>query len=224
MDRETGFKKFSQPLPEIANYVQKLIHPEDEFLRQIRERSFRAGMPPIHVGHFDGKHLEVLSRAIQPMSIVEIGTLAGYSAVCLAKGLKPGGRLHTFDIQEGIATETFRLAGISHQITRWIGDATIRLKEIESLGPFDLVDADKPNYIQYLHWAAEHLRVGGTLIADNTFAWSMIHLDEFATSIPEAVNVRALREFNEQLAKHPCFVTTMLPTEEGLTVAVKVRS
>jgi caffeoyl-CoA O-methyltransferase len=211
----------------IARYVTDLFKPEDGLLAEIRSRAEAAGLPAIHVGRMDGLHLEVLTRAIGARKVVEIGTLAGYSGVCLARGMGPQGKLFTFEFEPKhaeIARETFKKAGVTNQVQLFVGPAIDNLHKVEAQGPFDLVfiDADKVSYPQYLQWAAEHLRVGGVVLGDNTFAWGGIADDTFEDAEEEAA-VRALQAFNREAALGGRFRSTILPTGEGLTVAVKVK-
>jgi len=212
----------------ITNYVLNTFAPVDPLLQEIKKTSDEKGLPPIQVGSMDGLLLEVLTRVSGAEKAVEIGTLAGYSGVCILRGLKPGGKLYTFEFDSthaSVATQTFEKAGFKNQADVFVGPALSRLPEIESHGPFDLVfiDADKENYPHYLAWASRHLRVGGVLIGDNTFAFGMIANSTFEND-EDRRTVMALREFNEKLAqKESIFRATLLPTGEGLTLAVKIR-
>lgn len=215
-------KGFGATDPRIAPYVEGVLKPEDEVLREIRSRSIREGLPPIAVGPFDGRHLEVLARMAGARRIVEIGTLGGYSGVCLARALPPGGRLDTFELEPRhavVAAESFRRAGVSDRVRIHVGPAFDRLREIERDGPFDLVfiDADKGGYPDYLAWCARHLRVGGTVIADNVFRRAAIPLPG---DDPNAMI--GIRCFNETLAQSGAFRATMLPLEDGFAVGVKL--
>jgi caffeoyl-CoA O-methyltransferase len=211
----------------IANYVHDLFKPEDQLLVDVRRRATQAGLPSIHVGRMDGLHLEVLTKSFGARKAVEIGTLAGYSGVCLLRGMGSQGKLYTFEYElkhAEIARETFQKAGVSQQVELFVGPATDNLSKIEKHGPFDLVfiDADKVNYPKYLSWAADNLRVGGVVLGDNTFAWGMIADDQFENQEDEA-SARALQEFNREAAIGGRFRATLLPTGEGLTFAVKIR-
>jgi len=219
-------KGFGQGSLELARWAEGVFAPEDALLNEIRQRSDRAGLPAIHVGRFDGLHLEVLARLAGAKKAVEIGTLGGYSGVCLLRGMGDGGRLHTFELVEAhaeVARESFRRAGFADRVTIHLGNAQEGLRAIEPDGPSDLVflDADKAGYPAYLAWAGEHLRVGGILLADNAFGWGYIANPEAA---PDAApSLRALNEFAERLARGGRFRATMIPTEEGLALGVKVR-
>lgn len=215
-------KGFGATDPRIAPYVEALLEPEDAVLAEIRARSAAAGLPAIAVGPFDGRHLEVLARAAGARVIVEIGTLGGYSGVCLARALPAGGALHTFELEPHharVAAESFRRAGVAHLVTQHVGPALERLAAA-STGPVDLVfiDADKAAYPAYLAWAAEHLRVGGSVVADNVFRRAAFPLPD---DPPEAA--AGIRRFNEELARGGRFRATFLPLEDGFAVGVKVR-
>src|SRR5215831_10896538 len=135
-------KGFGQGDPELARYCESIYHPEDEVLREIRDRSIREGLPAIAVGRFDGLHLEVLARAAGALKAVEIGTLGGYSGVCLLRGMGPHGVLHTFEYSEKharVASESFHKAGLAARAHIHVGPALQTLREIEAEAPFDLV-------------------------------------------------------------------------------------
>lgn len=219
-------KAFGQGSDALAAWAEGVYRPEDEVLREIRERSAAAGLPPIQVGRFDGLHLEVLARACAARRAVEIGTLGGYSGVCLLRGMGEEGFLHTFESEPRhaeVARESFARAGLAGRARIHVGPAAERLREIEAEGPFDLVfvDADKRGYPAYLGWAERHLRVGGLVLADNTFGFGHVHEERPADESAEAM--AALRAFSERLARGGRFRATMLPTAEGLSLGVKLR-
>jgi caffeoyl-CoA O-methyltransferase len=215
-------KGFGAVDPRIAPYVAQLLEPEDAVLAEIRERSGREGLPPIAVGPFDGRHLEVLARMAGARRIVEIGTLGGYSGVCLARALPAGGRLDTFELvaeHARVAAESFRKAGVADRVRIHVGPALERLPTIEPERPFDLVflDADKAGYPGYLAWAERNLRVGGVVIADNVFRRAAFPIEG---DDPRAA--AGIRAFNESLARSGRFRATMLPLEDGFAVGVRI--
>jgi caffeoyl-CoA O-methyltransferase len=219
-------KGFGQADAALAAWAEQVYAPEDDLLRGIRERSAREGLPEIAVGRFDGLHLEVLARASGARLAVEIGTLGGYSGVCLLRGMGEGGVLHTFELSEhhaAVARRSFEEAGVAGRVHVHVGPALDRLPDVEPLGPFDLVflDADKEGYPAYLGWAEAHLRVGGVLLADNTFGFGRVH--EEGSGGEAAAAMDALRRFSARLAGGGRFRATMLPTAEGLSLGVKVR-
>jgi caffeoyl-CoA O-methyltransferase len=211
----------------ILKYLEKTFQPEDSVLRSARESAETQGLPKIQVGAMDGLHLEVIARSIGAKKAVEIGTLGGYSGTSIARGLAPGGKLYTFEVDGKhalVARATFDKAGLGSTVEIILGPAVEKLSEISSQGPFDLVfiDADKDNYPNYLKWATENLRVGGVLLADNTLAWDLIADDKFDDPEDER-SVRALQRFNEEAASGGRFRTTLLPTAAGITFGVKLR-
>ncbi len=220
-------KSFMQTDEKMAQYAVDCFCPEDAVLAEVRERSVQSGLPEIQVGSMDALHLEVLTRAIGAKKAVEVGTLGGYSGIAIARGLLPGGKLYTFDIEARhgqVAQESYRKAGVADRVEVLIGPAVEMLAQINPHGPFDLVfiDADKENYPRYLRWATENLRVGGVVLGDNTFGWGMITDEKFEDAEDERA-IKGLQAFNRELAQGGRFRATILPTGEGLTMAVKIK-
>jgi caffeoyl-CoA O-methyltransferase len=213
-------KGYGQGDAAIAAYVERVFRPEDETLVEIRERSTAAGLPEIQVGRLDGLLLEVLVRAASAKRAVEVGTLGGYSGICILRGMPANGELHSCELSEHhaeVARESFRRAGFAERANVHVGPALETLPNLSAKGPFDVcfIDADKVGYPAYLDWAASNLRVGGIVLADNTFAWGGIVSNEE----PGAV---ALRAFNQKIAGDRRFRATIVPTAEGLTMGVKL--
>lgn len=207
-----------------GEYVATLFAAEDSVLREVRQRAEAAGLPPIHVGPADGLHLTALARLSGARRVVEIGTLAGYSGICLARALPSDGWLYTFESESAhaeVARESFRRAGVAAKVRLVVGPALDNLRAIEADGPFDLVfiDADKENYPNYLEWAWRNLRTGGAVVGDNVFAWGYIETDAPSHYRQQ---VEALRAFNRALADRERWQATILPTGEGLALGVKL--
>ncbi len=222
-------KDYARETAGLTGYLEETFRPESEILRKIREKCASRGLPAIQVGPMDGLHLEILTRATGARKAVEIGTLGGYSGTCIVKGMGSGGRLWTLEIDRKhaqVARENFDEAGIGDQVEIVVGPGVEGLKKVAAQGPFDLVfiDADKVSYPEYLAWAAENLRIGGLALGDNTFAFGMIGTPPEKIEDPEdRAIVAALRKFNAEAGSGGRFRATLLPTGEGLTVAVKVR-
>jgi caffeoyl-CoA O-methyltransferase len=215
-------KGFGQADPALARWAERTFAPEDALLVDIRARAAAAGLPAIAVGTMDGLHLEVLARAVGAKKAVELGTLAGYSGVCLLRGLGDDGFLHTFEYEPRhaeVAQETFRRAGLADRVSIHVGAALEQLAEIEAEGPFDLVfiDADKSGYPAYLDWAERHLRVGGVVLCDNAFGWGRV------AEPGGDPGVAAIAATNARLGASDRWRATMLPTAEGLAMGVKLR-
>jgi caffeoyl-CoA O-methyltransferase len=218
-------KPFGQSDAKLEDYTYRTFAPEDEVLLDARRRTAEAGMPDIQVAALDGLHLEVLARVNGARRAVEIGTLGGYSGVSLLRGMGPGGILHTFELEAKhaeVARETFRRAGFAEQAVIHLGPASEKLKDLDGEAPFDLVfvDADKTGYPGYVEWAAEHLRVGGIVLCDNSFLFGWVHQKPEG---PNADAIRAMQKTHEILVRGGRFRSTMLPTGEGLALGVKVR-
>lgn len=221
-------KSFSQTNPEIEKYLLDLLKPEDEILSEIRHRSKAMGLPEIQIAPTDVLHLELIAKSLNAKKIVEIGTLGGYSGVVLARALPEDGKLFTCELNAThakVASESFKKAGLAHKVEVKAGPALENLKDLEAQGPFDLVfiDADKSNYKNYFLWAAKNLRVGGAVLADNTFAWGLVHQD-LPDDHQKQKFVKALREYNQMVVDHKSFRTTIIPTESGLTFSLKVQA
>lgn len=220
-------KSYAQSNLEIADYVEEVFAPEDATLASVRERTKSEGLPEIQVCSMDALHLELLTRIAGAKKLVEVGTLAGYSGIALMRGAGPEGRLLTLEKDPkhaSVARENFKAAGLSEYVEVIEGDALDSLAKIAPQGPFDLVfiDADKGNYVNYFDWAAKNLRKGGIVIGDNCFAFGTVHQKEFDHPNSEKIAAQ-LDAFNVAVARNPDFRATMLPTGEGMLVAVKTK-
>ena len=216
-------KAFGNDDPALARYIFDVYRPEDEQLREIRERAGAAGLPGIQVAALDARHLEVLVRMTGVRKAVEIGTLAGYSAVSIVRGMLEGGVLYTVEADPhhaDVAAESFRRVGISDRVRQLRGPALSLLPALASEGPFDFcfIDADKESYDQYLAWAAANLRRGGVVAGDNAFLFGDLHSSDPRPSAGQ----KAMRAFHQRLATSGEFRATALPTGEGLAIGVRL--
>lgn len=184
------------------------------------ERAYRSpelrGMPTISLAPSEGKLLQLLTRLSGARRAVEIGTLAGYSAVHIARGLAEGGELDTLEIDPRhaeIARANIAAAGLADRVRVHVGSAAEILPTLTARGPFDLVflDADKAAYPEYASWAADNLRAGGLLIADNAYYFGALLADD-----PSAA---AMRRFHEALPAR--FASVCAPTPDGLVIAIR---
>jgi predicted O-methyltransferase YrrM len=155
----------------LSEYISSITSPEEPLLAELyRETNCKVLYPRMISGYMQGKLLEFLSRMIQPAAILEIGTYTGYSALCLAKGLKPGGKLHTIEINDELQPfiETYiRKAGLQDAIVLHTGDARKIIPDLKE--EFDLVfiDGDKEQYLEYYKAVIGTTRTGGYIVADN---------------------------------------------------------
>jgi predicted O-methyltransferase YrrM len=159
----------------IMEYITACSSPEDPLLAELyRETHSRVLYPRMISGHLQGKLLEFLSRMIQPEAILEIGTFTGYSALCLAKGLKHGGRLHTIEINDElqpVIDKYILKAGLQEVIILHTGDARNIVPSLSEAFDLVFIDGDKEQYLDYYNIVFEKIRAGGYLIADNVL-WS----------------------------------------------------
>lgn len=205
----------------LEQYILNYIEPEDEVLRELdRETHLKVLGARMLSGHLQGQVLTMLSKMIKPARILEVGTFTGYSAICLAKGLKEGGRLFTIEADdelEDFAAAFFEKAGLRDTIVQLTGKA---LEIIPSLNePFDLVflDADKREYVDYYNLVIDKIQGGGYIIADNTL-WN--------GKVVEPVNPRdeqtqGILAFNELVKNDPAVEKVILPLRDGMTIIRK---
>ena len=200
-------------------YVQQHCEQEPDLLQQLsRETHLKILQPRMLSGAYQGRLLALLSKLISPKQILEIGTYTGYSALCMAEGLNPNGRIDTIDINEelmDIQRRYFDTAGFGKQITQHLGNAAEIIPSIK--GTFDLVfiDADKEQYPRYFDLIVDRVRSGGLIIADNVL-WSGKVVN---TAKDEAT--KALQVFNKKVTEDTRVETVLLPVRDGLTLIRK---
>jgi caffeoyl-CoA O-methyltransferase len=209
--------------PKIDEYALAHTSSEREVLKRLnRETHAKILRPRMLSGHQQGKLLEMISCIMQPSNILEIGTYTGYSAICLAAGLQPGGTLHTIDHNaelEDFTRSFFREAGIDQQIQYHIGEAAEILPSLN--GPFDLVfiDADKENYLEYYQHILPKTRRGGIILADNVLWSGKVLSEREAANDPEAL---ALIAFNDFVQKDESVENLTIPLRDGLMMIRKL--
>lgn len=205
----------------IEEYSLKHSQPESDILKKVnRETHSKVLQPRMLSGHMQGNFLNMISHMIAPKQILEIGTYTGYSAICLAQGLQPGGKLHTIDVNEELekmVRNHFNEAGLTDSIHYYIGDA---MKIIPAIGEtFDLVfiDADKKNYSNYYDLVFDKVRSGGYIIADNVL-WSGKILDLQKNKDSDTLLIDA---FNKKVHNDTRVEHMLLPLRDGLMIARK---
>jgi predicted O-methyltransferase YrrM len=201
-------------------YIAARTTPEGDFLRDLRERAEAAGIPPIHIAPEQASFLRILLRLAHAREVVEVGTLAGYSAIAMARALPENGRVRTIELDEkhaAFAEAAFTESDVADRIELYRGAGS------EVLARFDdasadaaFLDADKASYPHYLEEAIRIVRPGGLILIDNAFAFGQL-FDESPTD-PEAPAVIA---FNEVMAKESRVDAVIVPIGDGLWVGVK---
>jgi len=203
---------------QLISFIRTWFASEDALLRSIRESISEHGLPEIQIRPEEGQILMFLAELIQAQHVVEIGTLAGYSSLWIARGLPSNGRMITLEALPAharLARSNFERSEISHQIELVEGDALKILPTLNQQGPFDMVfiDADKQDYPHYLEWALANVRPGGLITAHNAFRGGALLNDE-----PESVGIR---RYLETTAKHPKLrSSTIIPVGDGIALAI----
>ena len=204
---------------EIEKYIDQHCSDESDVLQQLnRKTQTDVLMPQMLSGKVQGQFLQMISHAVQPNRVLEIGTYTGYSAICLAAGLQENGKLFTIDINEEleqIVKTHVEKAGLQHKIIQIIGDAT---KEINNLNEtFDIVfiDADKQNYSLYYDLVIDKVRTGGFILADNVL-WSGKIIDE-----KKDKDTQKLAEFNDKIQQDNRVENVIVSMRDGIMMMRK---
>jgi predicted O-methyltransferase YrrM len=201
----------------VDEYVTGLLAPPDEALDAAVRAGEAAGLPQIQVSPPQGKLLHLLAQTISARSILEFGTLAGYSTIWLARALPAGGRLITLEANPEyaqVAAASIAAAGLGEVVEVRVGPALDQLPQLEADGvaPFDLtfIDADKVHTPDYFAWALEHSRPGSLIVADN-----VVRDGQLADLSDDEPAIAAQRRFHEQLAAEPRVEATTIQTVGG---------
>ncbi|MBN3958633.1 O-methyltransferase [Nostoc sp. NMS8] len=213
----------------VDRYFTDLLVPSDPALDTALQTSAAAGLPPYNVSPNQGKLLLLLAQIQGARSILEIGTLGGYSTIWLARALPSDGRLITLEADPKhaeVARANIAHAGLSKLVDLRLGQALSTLPQIaaENQGPFDLIfiDADKPNNPEYFAWALKLSRRGSLIIADNVVRNGAV-IDSASTD----PSVQGVRRFNELLASEPRVNATAIQTVgskgyDGFAIAIVI--
>lgn len=205
----------------VNDYAATRSTPPDEVLRDLAAETARrfpdhAGM---QIGPAQGGFLTLLAAAVGARSAVEVGTFTGYSAICLARGLAPGGRLLCCDVSEqwtSLAHGYWRRAGLADRIELRLAPALATLRSLPGDASFDLafIDADKGGYVAYWEETLPRVRPGGVILVDNTLAHgSVVDPDS------DDATTTAIRTFNDHAAADDRVDLVLLPIGDGLTLA-----
>lgn len=207
----------------ILNYA--LLHSDNEsdLLKELaRETHQKILQPRMLSGPLQGRFLSLLSKIIQPKTILEVGTFTGYGTLCLAEGLQKDGLLHTIDTNEELIDfqkKYFNRSDYKDQIKCHLGAARYVISKLDLSYDLIFLDADKANYRNYFNLLIPKLNPKGILIADNVL-WSGKVLEE-TTSIKD-IDTPALKEFNEYVKNDQRVETLLLPLRDGLTICRKI--
>ena len=208
--------------PAIATYIAERTAPPDQVLVTLQERTAELGRAAgMQIGADQGALLTLLTRLVGASRAVEVGTFTGYSSICIARGLAPGGHLLCCDVSEtytAIAREAWAQAGLTDVIELRIAPARETLRALPADASIDLafIDADKGGYADYYTELLPRVRPGGLLLADNTL-WSGRVIDESA----DDEDTVAIRAFNDMVAGDERVESYLLPIGDGVTLIRK---
>jgi caffeoyl-CoA O-methyltransferase len=206
-----------------ARYISETFAQHDAVLAQVYEAIPKRGLPAITIQPEEGQFLKFLVAASGARTVVEIGTLGGYSGIWLTRGLPPEGKLITLEKEPHhaqVAREHFALAGLSGQVEIRLGDAHTLLPGLAAEGPFDFcfIDAEKQGYGLYLDWALAPggVRPGGVIAAHNAFRHGAV-VDETNHDSDSDI----MRAFNRRFATEPRLLPTIFPAGDGMLIGVR---
>jgi caffeoyl-CoA O-methyltransferase len=206
--------------PEWEQYAEEHTTPEPGILAKLnRETQTTQVYPRMLSGHLQGTMLRMISHMVKPLRVLEIGTFTGYSAICLASGLKESGVLHTIDVnpeQEDIIRRYFKEAGMNDRIILHIGKALDVMKTLDEQWDLVFIDADKDNYLNYYKFLFDRVNKGGYILADNAF-WGGKVLDPTTTD----KETLGIIEFNEFIQKDDRVENILCPIRDGLMIIRK---
>lgn len=201
----------------VDRYVADLLAPHDEALELGLRASEEAGLPPIQVSPPQGKLLHLLAKTVGARSVLEFGTLGGYSTIWLGRALPDGGRLITLEADPRyaqVAGRNIAAAGLGEVVDLRVGAALDLLPELEAegVGPFDLtfIDADKVHSPDYFTWALDRSRAGGLIVIDN-----VVRDGRLVDMENQEPAIQAQRRLHEQLAAEPRVEATTIQTVGG---------
>ena len=210
MDLNTYLTAFSQEQDPVLQWLQKQTNLRTNHARML-------------CGPVEGKLMEMLSGMIQPKNILEIGAFTGYSAICLARGLKEGGMLDSLELNdelEDLILQAHNKAGLSDKITLHIGDAKESLKRLKEEGKmYDLVfiDANKREYPIYYNLVFDMVRPGGYILADNVLWDGKVYQE----NVPQDAQTQGIFNFNKQVKEDPRVENVIIPIRDGMNLIRK---
>lgn len=204
---------------DLLNYCENFSDDENDLLKELnRQTHIKISQPRMLSGHLQGRFLSILSKLVNPTFVLEIGTYTGYSALCLAEGLKKDGKLITIDPNEEtniFAKSYFEKSGYKEQIELIEGNAQVIIPTLNYEWDLVFIDADKKSYGLYYDLIIDNLKSGALIIADNVL-WSGKVLEKEKDKDTELIHV-----FNQKIKNDIRVEKVLLPLRDGLMVVRK---
>ena len=211
-----------EPENKLLQYIESHTSPEDEVLYSLRRTTFlKAVHPRMISGPVQGKFLEMVSHFTRPSRILEIGTYTGYSAICLARGLREEGLLYTLEINDELADiqeNYIKKAGLEEKIIRIVGDAREVIPSLEENFDLVFIDGEKEQYSEYYELCLPRLNPGGIIIADNVLWDGKVIDEQFRTDSA----TMAIKNFNSLVTNDKRTENLILPLRDGLMLIRKL--
>lgn len=207
--------------PLVNQFAENYTSAEDLLLKEVNDYTCQ-NHPELHMlsGHLQGKLLEMISCMVRPERILEIGTFTGYSALCLARGLKGTGLLHTIELREDdsrIARSFFDRSPWSKQIISYTGNALDIIPGLDENWDLVFIDADKPSYIEYFNLVFPRLRKNGFILADNIFFHGQVLTEEV-----KGKSAKGIKAFNDFIRQRNDIEKVVLTIRDGLYLLRKL--
>ena len=212
---------FEENCPEMDRYLENHASAEPAILKKLRKETYQKTTQPHMIsGYQQGRLLAVLSKMMQPKSVLEIGTFTGYATLCLAEGLAKEGKITTLDVNEDLAylpQKYFNESEYSTQIDFKIQDAKVFLKETNEIFDLVFIDADKENYVEYFKLIKPRLKSGSVVMFDNVLWYGKV-LEEN----PKMKSTQNIKELNDLVAQDEDFENLILPLRDGVNLMRKI--
>jgi predicted O-methyltransferase YrrM len=204
----------------LDQYIEQHSTPEDPVLEDLyRQTHIRFVNPNMVSGHLQGKFLEIISLMIRPENILEIGTFTGYSAICLSRGLRPGGKLFTIEMNDELSAFAHSYicrAEADTKITQLTGKAQDIIPGLDLLFDLVFIDGDKREYIEYYKLIIDKVKPGGFILVDNVL-WGGKVLEK-GTTDPQAMGII---NFNNLIQNETTIEDVIIPLRDGLMLIRK---
>lgn len=209
---------------DLNGYITGYSQEQDPVLKWLQKQTnLRTNHARMLCGPVEGKLMEFIARMIQPENILELGAFTGYSAICLARGLKEGGHMDSLELNdelEDLILQAHEKAGLSDRITLHIGDAKetlLRLKEEGRMYDLVFIDANKREYPTYYELVFDMVRQGGYILADNVLWDGKVYQE----NVPQDAQTQGILKFNRMVKDDPRVENVIIPLRDGLNLIRK---